>query len=245
MRRRPTISFCMVTWNRAPMLERCLKSFFEKISGEISFEMIVWNNASTDDTNQVLERFKDNQNIRIVHSKVNLRLNAYKPLFGLARGKYMVDLDDDVIEFPQDFDKTIVEYFDAFPDYGFIGLNVVQNDKTTGNKPGRECYHDDTRDGKTIEEGPVGGWCAAFRRRHYLLFKFFFNRLELSIKRVEDGVLSGFLHTILRRRQGVIKEAVCLHATGAQYAREFGLLDREYEKYSCVGMSREACLFKE
>ena len=184
-------------------------------------------------------------NVQIVLSQKNLRLNAYKPLFGLARGKFIVDLDDDIIEFPNGFDKTIVEYFDAFPDYGFIGLNVVCNEKTNGHKPGSECYKLDVRGERVIEEGPVGGWCAAFRRSHFRLFRLFFNMLNLSIARVEDGVLSGFLHVLLRKRQGIIRDAVCLHATGPYYAREFGLLQREAEKYQAAGLTKEAQEFSQ
>lgn len=225
------------------MLDVCLASFFENISGNLPYELIVMDNASDDATQDVLAKYKDNPNVRIVRSERNLRLNAYKPLFGMARGKFMVDLDDDIIEFPKGFDKALVDYFEVFPDYGFLCLNVVQDDKTNGHKPGPECYRDDVRGNRAVQEGPVGGWCAAFRRRHYLLFKFFFNLLNLTIQRSEDGVLSGFLHVILRKRQGVIRDAVCLHATGPYYAEKFGLLKREVEKYEVVGLTRAASEF--
>jgi len=237
---RPVISFCMLTWNRAPMLRMCIRSFLDRISRSIPYELIVMDNASSDGTGAVLDAFLDHPNIRIVRNQKNLRLNAYKSLFGIARGDFIVDMDDDILEFPESFDKTIVDYFDAYPDYGYLCLNVVQDDKTQGHKPGPECYHEDRRDDKVVEEGPVGGWCAAFRRRHYRLFKFFFNRMNLSMSRVEDGALSGFLHVVLRQRQGVIKNAVCLHATGPYYAERFGLLKRETEKYEAAGLLRAA-----
>lgn len=230
----------MLTWNRAPMLKVCLESFFKRLSGELQIELIVMDNASLDETKEVLRGYAHLENVRIVLNENNMRLNAYKPLFGMAKGKYIVDLDDDIIEFPPCFDKIIVEYFEAFPDYGFICLNVVQNEKTNGHKPGPECYKLDVRGDKVMEEGPVGGWCAAFRRRHFRLFRIFFNMLNLSISRVEDGVLSGFLHVLLRKRQGVIRDAVCLHATGPYYAERFGLLQREKEKYEAAGLMKEA-----
>jgi glycosyltransferase involved in cell wall biosynthesis len=245
MHERPVFSFCMLTWNRAPMLRGCIRSFLDQISHAIPYELIVMDNASTDETESVLKEFESHSNIRIVRNGKNLRLNAYKPLFGLARGQYIVDLDDDILEFPKDFDRTFLEYFNAFPDYGFLCLNVVQNDKTTGHKPGPECYREDRRGDRVVEEGPVGGWCAAFRRRHYRLFRFFFNRMNLSISRVEDGVLSGFIHVVLRKRQGVIREAVCLHATGPYYAEQFGLLQREREKYNAAGLPDAANEFRE
>ncbi len=221
----------VLTWNRAPMLEMCLESFFENISNEYPYELIIMDNASTDWTSGILDKYEGRESVRIVRSKINYRLNGYKKLFAMAKGKYMVELDDDVIRLPKDFDKAFVEYFDAFPDYGYIGLNVVQDEMTWGAKPGAEQYKDDVRGDRVIEEGPVGGWCTAFRRWHYKLFAPFLHLFNFTMARGEDGTLCGFLHVILRRRQGLIKNVVCLHATGIPYAKKYGLLDRDIEKY--------------
>ena len=231
MKTKPELSFVVLTWNRAPMLELSLTSVFENISGKHPYELIILDNASTDSTGQILDRYEGHECVRIIHSKINYHLNGYKKLFAMATGRFIVELDDDVIRLPKDFDDTFIEYFKAFPDYGYVGLNVVQDEMTWGAKPGPECYKDDVRGDKVMEEGPVGGWCTAFRRWHYKLFAPFLHFFNFTMARGEDGTLMGFLHVILRRRQGLIKNAVCLHATGIPYAKKYGLLERDIEKY--------------
>ena len=242
--KRPELSFLLLTWNRAPMLERCLRSFFERISGEVAYELIIMDNASTDRTAEILARYEGREHVRIVRNRENLRLNAYKKLFRLGRGRLLVELDDDVIALPRHFDKTFVRYFKEFPDYGYIGLNVVVDEKTWGAKAPQDQYCEDVRGELVIEEGPVGGWCTAFRRRHYLLFAPFLRLFNFTMARCEDGTLCGFLHVILRKRQGLIKNERCLHATGPYYAKEMGLMDREIDKYENGGQPEVAARYR-
>lgn len=242
--KRPELSIVLLTWNRAPFLSICLENLFKALSYEIPYEIILMDNASTDGTHSVLERYAKEDNVKVVLNSRNLRLNAYKKLFCMARGRIILEVDDDILMFPDDFDKVFVEYLKAYPDYGYLALNVVQNKKTTGAKASPQCYRDDVRGDRVVEEGPTGGWCTAFYRRHYRLFRPFLCLFKFSMARPEDGTLSGFIGKVLRKRMGIIKNAVCLHATGPEYAREFGLMKREYEKYVAGGCSNIAEAFK-
>lgn len=232
----PDISILLLTWNRAPMLEICLKAMFEALTPDLNQEIILMDNGSTDETPDILAQYKDIPNVTIVRNASNLGIAGYKKLFSMAKGRIMIEVDDDVIEFPQKFDTTLRDYLDAFQDYGYIALNVVQNDLTTGAKPDQSCYSDDKRGDKIIEEGPTGGWCAAFRRKHYRIFKPLINILNMSMARSEDGILMACMQKILRKRLGLVKNAVCLHAVGPKYARRFGLIQREKEKYKIGGL---------
>ena len=60
--------------------------------------------------------------------------------------------------------------------------------------------------------------------------------MPFSMARPEDGVLSGVIGKIFRKRLGIIKNAMCLHAVGSVYAKEFGLQRREKEKYIAGNM---------
>lgn len=234
----PDISILLLTWNRAPFLERCLREMFASFSPSVEREVILMDNGSTDSTPEVLARYADKPGVRVVRNVKNEALEAYKKLFAMARGRIMVEVDDDVLAFPKGFDQTFIDYFVAFPDYGYLGLNVVQNEKTDGAKGSPSQYKEDIRGTKVVEEGPVGGWCSAFRRRHYLLFKPFLCFFKFSMRRPEDGTLMGFIKVVLRKRIGLIRNAICLHATGPAYSREAGLLDRDIEKYQ-IGDSPE------
>lgn len=232
---RPSLSIVILTWNRAPFLRICLERLFASLSEDVSREIIIMDNASTDDTPLVLAQYERLPNVRVVRNDKNLRLNAYKKLFPLAKGKYIVEVDDDILEFPLHFDRTFVEYFKEFPDYGYLALNVVQNAHTDGAKANALAYREDVRGDKIVEEGPTGGWCTAFRRWHYQLARPLMALFTFSMARPEDGVLMGLMGKIFRKRMGIIKKAVCFHATGPHYAREYGLLAREKEKYEKGG----------
>lgn len=241
---RPEISIVLLTWNRAPFLEICLNEMFAAFSPNVEREVILMDNCSTDATPEILNRYATLSNVRVVRNGKNLRLNAYKKLFSLARGRLVVEVDDDILRFPQGFDKTFLDYFASYPDYGYLALNVVQDEKTNGAKPDLSCYKDDERDGKVVEEGPVGGWCSAFRRIHYRIASPLLAFLSFSMARPEDGVLSAVMRKIFRKRTGIIKNAVCLHAVGPEYAREFGLLKREKDKYIAGSMPEMAAKFE-
>jgi len=62
--------------------------------------------------------------------------------------------------------------------------------------------------------------------------------------RVEDGFLMGMTEKVFHKRHGIIKDAVCLHATGPAYAREFGLQKVAQEKFNAVGMGKMAEAFE-
>ncbi len=237
---RPDVSIVLLTWNRSAMLEICLREMFASLADGVSREIILMDNASDDATQEVLRHYSMMPGVKVIRNKKNLRLNAYKKLFGMARGRIVIEVDDDILRFPKDFDKTFVEYLAAYPDYGYLALNVEQNEKTNGAKPAAECYRDDVRGGKVIEEGPVGGWCAAFYRWHYRLVSPLLWFSGFSMARVEDGFLMGMTRKVFRKRHGIIKNAVCLHAAGPVYAAEFGSSGRDKEKYAAAGLNEMA-----
>lgn len=227
----PIITICILTWNRYKFLDICLENLFKSLYYAKEAEIIVMDNGSTDNTADVLKKHEGKNGLRIIRKKKHTGLNAYKKLFKEAKGKYVVDLDDDVLEFPKHFDKSMVEYMEVYRDYGFLALNVIQNEFTNGAKPGAEAYMNDKRGEMIVQHGPTGGWCTCFRRADYGKIKLRFSLITLSFKRGEDGALSGLFKSRLGLKSGIIKSEVCLHASGAYYAKKFGHLDREIEKY--------------
>lgn len=162
----------------------------------------------------------------------------------MAKGEYVVIFDDDVLEFPQGLDDIFSDYMTTFPNYGFLALNVVQDEFTKGAKPGMEHYVEDSRDGKIIESGPAGGWCACFRKRDYnkIMFKFIFT--HLSMKKSQDGVLTNLFYSKLKLKYGIIKNAICFHACGPYYAKQYGHMDHEIAKYINNGLDSIADEYK-
>jgi glycosyltransferase involved in cell wall biosynthesis len=231
------LSFLILTWNRHQFLSLCLERLISSIADPAQCEIIVMDNGSTDDTPAVLERFRTNPMVRIVRRANNDGLEAYKSLFAEAQGELMATVDDDVLEFPAGLDRIFADYLATYKDYGYLSLNVVQDEKTNGAKFGPERYVEDARGDKTVERGPTGGWCACFRRRDYRRIRWTFLFWRFNMRHSEDGHLIAQMHRFLRLKAGVIRDAVCLHACGPYYARLYGHLEREVEKYANSGLN--------
>jgi len=230
------ISFVILTWNRYKFLDKCLAALLPAINHKNEAEVIVMDNGSTDETKAVLDQYISNPLVKIVKRKKNYGLNAYKKLFSMAKGEYVVIVDDDVLSFPDGLDDLFIDYLKAFPDYGFIALNVIQNEFTLGAKPPIENYIEEVSGLKVIEKGPTGGWCACFEKKNYNKIRLRFLLTNLDMSKSEDGLLVNLFSRKLKLKSGLIRDHYCLHACGPHYAREYGHMDRELEKYSKAGL---------
>ncbi|MDD2733785.1 MAG: glycosyltransferase [Desulfuromonadaceae bacterium] len=230
--RHPKFSIILLTWNRARMLEKSLSSLFSSLAHRDDCEIIVGDNGSTDGTSLVLDRFAVDSRMRLT---TNHGINAFRELFNRASGEFIICIDDDVLELPASFERRFEEFFAAFPDYGMLGLDVVQNEHTNGAKPGPLYYHlTDTRGDKSIEEGPVIGCCFCVRRETFLSVGGL-GISELTVGMAHDATLyrriisAGF-------RAGIIAGLRCFHASGPHYSAEYGYLDQDIEKYKVAGL---------
>ena len=91
----PLISVIIPTWNDGPVLGRCLDSVFNQTLKD--FEVIVVNDASTDNTPEVLESYRDR--ITLINNPPNLARNPNPTRmrgFQEAKGKFLLFLDSDI-----------------------------------------------------------------------------------------------------------------------------------------------------
>ncbi|MEP9365965.1 glycosyltransferase family 2 protein [Xanthobacter sp. VNH20] len=97
----PTLSLCIPTYNRAPFLDYLLRSLARECAFGFSFEIVVSDNASSDETAEVVAR----------HQEAGLALSYFRQeenkgglpnlltAFRRARGRYVMYLaDDDLID---------------------------------------------------------------------------------------------------------------------------------------------------
>lgn len=226
------ISFIMLTWNREKFIEKMLASFFSNLSGKHPFELLVIDNGSTDGSRKILESHAQaHPEMRIAYNRTNKGLSEYKKLLNRAKGDYIVIVDDDVIEFPHAFDDHMVSCMETFPEFGFVALDVVQDEHTNGAKPGPESYRNITRGAYTIAEGPTGGWCTILRRAEFRKIRFLFNLIRLNMKQGEDGSLQGLFASKLKLRSGIIDKIRCYHAAGPYFSKLYGCIERDIKKY--------------
>lgn len=229
------ISIVLLTWNRRRYLELGLPSLLSALSKDLSHEILIMDNASTDGTVDFLQQYKAHPEVTIICNKNNLRFKGFNKLFSMAKGSLIIEIDDDVISFPKDFDATFVKYYKRFPDYGYLALDTVKNEKTDGNRGTYKFV--DERDGMVVEEGESRGYCAAFRRSDYRLIRPLTWFFKFSLDHPQDWVISGLVRRVLGKRNGVIRGIKCLHAYGPKYSKEFSREKSDKEKFNYWGKS--------
>ncbi|MDP1905979.1 MAG: glycosyltransferase [Pseudomonadota bacterium] len=162
-------SFVLLTWNRADLLDRCLAEIRAKAGSE-DYEILVGVNASSDHTAQVLEKHGIE---RVYWNARNDSIDYYRVLFDAAHGNTIIEIDDNIVELPRDFDLVLERHLAVFPDYGYIGFQPTRLDSESGARslmtgaPDEE-YQLLERDGLTLHVGPTWGCCAAITKRDWL-----------------------------------------------------------------------------
>jgi len=110
----PVISLCIPTYNRAKCLRQCLDSIVEQFKDPIvqeSVEVVISNNASTDDTEKVAKEFQ-NQFSNIFYYKNNENIRVDRNILNVvekAKGKYVWFLGDDDALFPGSINYMLQE----------------------------------------------------------------------------------------------------------------------------------------
>ncbi len=224
-------SILVVTYNRLKMLKECLSSILEN-TDKVSYELIVWNNASTDGTREYLDELAEkNPQVRPMHSSENIGVNAVAETVKLAKGFYLIEMDDDVLKVPKGWLKEMIRAFKKVPRAGYLAANVVQNESTDGAKPPIYYYRVvDYGENVIIEHGPTGGWCTITSRE---VIDKIGNFLQIPgrIFFAEDG---NFANRCMQNGYyiGIIRNVIVYHATGVKMNKKYGYLDICKLKYS-------------
>ena len=88
----PEVSFVIPVWNQWQFTYKCLAAIADKATG-FSYEVIVVDNGSSDETRQVLSKIV---NLRVIRNETNLGfLVATNRGASVARGKYLLFLNND------------------------------------------------------------------------------------------------------------------------------------------------------
>lgn len=231
MSRAPAASILLVTYNRLAMLRECISSVLAN-TGVVDYELLVWDNASTDGTGEYLDIIASSHpQVRVVHHSENIGLNGVAACVRLARGHYLVEMDDDVVEVPSGWLAGMIRAFDAVPRAGYLAANVVQDETTTGAKPAQDRYLVlDYGRGVVIEHGPTGGWCTMTSKA---VVKRIGNFVEMPgrIFFSEDGDFSQRC-VAHRYRIGIVRHVRVYHAAGVKKNLEYGCGEVCRLKYS-------------
>lgn len=90
------LSVVICTYNRSELLSHCLKALTEQTTDASNFEIIVVNNNSTDDTQEVVETFMEQHtNIRLVFESEQGLSSARNRGYKEAKHDWVAYIDDD------------------------------------------------------------------------------------------------------------------------------------------------------
>jgi len=115
----PKVSVIISTYNRAHLLPRAINSVLNQIYQ--NFELIIVNDASTDKTEEVVSSFNDKRITYCRNKKNKGVLGARNAGLDLAKGKYIVFLDDDDELLPDALGTVVSQFTKLSPE----GVKII------------------------------------------------------------------------------------------------------------------------
>jgi len=124
-----SLSVIICTRDRAPQLERCLQKFKEAHTPPKSWEVIVVNNNSSDDTKGIIEEFSTSAPFRVRYVFEGREGLSHARNRGIAEasGSIIAFTDDDCLVERQ-WASTIIREFSADPSLAVLGGRVEPGD---------------------------------------------------------------------------------------------------------------------
>jgi glucosyl-dolichyl phosphate glucuronosyltransferase len=115
------ISVVVCTYNRSSCLNSCLQSLAEQSVDKDSFEVLVVDNNSSDNTRQVASVYVNKYSyFRMLFEPCQGLSHARNRGWMEAHGQYVAYIDDDAIANP-DWISSIVDFIERHPDSGIFG----------------------------------------------------------------------------------------------------------------------------
>ncbi|MFB2120566.1 MULTISPECIES: glycosyltransferase [Parapedobacter] len=123
----PAVSVLMTAYNAALYIREAIQSVLDQTFGD--FELIVYDDGSTDGTSAIAKGFGDPR-IRLIADVNNKGItHARQAALRAARGKYIAILDSDDVAFPSRLEKQY-QFLEAHPDVVLCGGNAVVIDES-------------------------------------------------------------------------------------------------------------------
>jgi len=160
------IAIVVLTHNRVHLLSKCVENVLLRTS-TATREIVIWNNGSSDGTAAYLDSL-DDPRISVVHNEANIGQNAYAQAFATTTSPYFIELDDDVVDAPRDWDETLLEAFRRLPSVGFLAADLEDDPHDEASHVRHHVrpheYVPVVENGVRLLRGPAGGGCAITSR---------------------------------------------------------------------------------
>ncbi len=213
-----SIAIVVLTYDRVHLLRHCVENVLARTS-DATHEIVIWNNGSSDGTREYLDAIEDPR-IRVVHHPENIGLNAYAAICPETTADHLLELDDDVVDAPWNWDRDLLEAYRRLPDVGYLQAKLADD----GHSPGADLlyrinadvYKLRVRNGvRLLEDGPVGGGCTITSRALHDEVGGF--RTDKKAFYRED---QAYIQAIrkLGYRAAILDEVVVVHHGGEHYS---------------------------
>jgi GT2 family glycosyltransferase len=160
----PEVSVLLITWNRLRMLREGLESLLENTHGD-NYEIIVWNNGSTDGTKEYLDDIAaTHSEVRVVHHPDNVGLNAQVPQIGyMAANVVQNEFTTGEKDIPEgytvvDYDGVVLEHGAT---WGWCSMTSLKVLSRVGNFPRRRGRLNFTEDEDYVRRCLLAGYTPA------------------------------------------------------------------------------------
>ena len=224
----PGIAIVVLTYDRVHLLRQCVEKVLARTS-PATREIVIWDNGSPDGTANYLKSL-DDPRLRIVCHETNIGHNAYPEAVALTSAPYVIELDDDMIDAPDEWDLTLLRAFQAVPRMGFLASGLVNNPLDTAAHLMYNVHRytpiDDS--GVRLLLGPTGGYCAITSREIYDLVGGFSRERRAFFE--EDGTYAAAVERA-GYRTATMADLQLAHAGGPHYSVQAKEKVRYYEAY--------------
>lgn len=128
----PRVSVVLPTYNQAEYLPKALASILGQTF--LDFDLIVVNDGSTDETEEVLAAFQRERPFTVVRQTNQKLPRALNAGFKIARGRYLTWTSSDNVMLPRML-ETLVVALDTYPNVGLVYADwetIDENDRVLG-----------------------------------------------------------------------------------------------------------------
>jgi GT2 family glycosyltransferase len=215
------IAIVVLTHNRAHLLRRCVEDVLLRTSSATR-EIVIWDNASTDETRTYLATVTDPR-LTLVHHEANIGTSAYVHAVAMTSSRYIVELDDDVIEAPPGWDSVLLEAFQRIPNLGTLAADLKEDPNDSAYcylqyvKETRNVFERKEVDGLRILEGPTHGGCTMTSRDVYETVGGFRQNRKLVFWHEDDA----YVRQVRKRgyRTAILEDLEVWHAGSPYYSK--------------------------
>ena len=212
------IAIVVLTYGRLHLLRQCIENVLSRTSAA-TCEIVIWDNGSRDGTSDYLDSLEDPR-LTIVHHPKNIGQSAYRDAFPLTQAPFLIELDDDMVDAPENWDLILLEAFQRLPDIGFLASGLIDdpNDLSAYAMHHVHEYEEVEEHGLRLLIGPTGGGCAITSRELSDRVGGF-RRMRRKVFFSEDG---AYIEDIERvgQRAAVLPDLKLLHAGGPHYSQQ-------------------------